>query len=344
MRKWAKRVSWALLLLGLAGAVWQRELVGYGLAQGYGQAKILWQARPVSQVLNDPQVPDSVKVKLKLIAEIKQFAEDSLGLRPSDNYTTFYDQGGRPVLWVLTACAPFALHQKEWDFPLIGSFSYKGFFDLEKAKKEQAELDAQGLDTQVNTVSGWSTLGWFKDPVLSNFLRRPEGDLASLIIHELTHGTLFVKDSLQLNENLATFVGDQGAVLFLRHKYGPTSPQLRTFLANEHDRLRFTDHVLRGTQSLDSLYKSLPPDLPKERKLALKTAQIGQITRSLDTIPFQGQRYRDYFGDFEPNNNFFMGYVRYEARQNELEVQFERDFSRDFHRYWRYLKGRYKSL
>jgi predicted aminopeptidase len=331
-----------LVLIGLLG--WHYELVVYGLGQGYGQARILWQARPVAEVLADPAYPDSVKAKLRLIAEIKQFAEDSLGLKKSENYTTFFDQQGKAILWVLTACEPYRLVEKEWDFPLIGTFSYKGFFDLAKAKAEQAKLDAQGLDTQVGTVSGWSTLGWFKDPVLSNFLRRPEGDLASLIIHELTHGTLFVKDSLQLNENLATFIGDQGAVMFLRHKYGPDSPQLRTFLADEHDRLLFTDHVMRGTRSLDSLYRSLPADLPEAEKKARKKAQIALIGRSLDTVGFAGTRYRGYFADFEPNNNFFMGYVRYEARQNEFEVQFEQKFGRDFGKYWSYLKSRYKSL
>jgi predicted aminopeptidase len=339
-----KKIFWGLFLLLLAALAWQYELLSYSLAQGYGQARILWQARPVAEVLADPAYPDSVKAKLRLIAEIKQFAEDSIGLKKSENYTTFFDQKGKPILWVLTACEPFQLVEKEWDFPLVGSFSYKGFFDQERAKAEQAKLDAQGLDTQVGTVSGWSTLGWFKDPVLSNFLRRSEGDLASLIIHELTHGTLFVKDSLHLNENLATFVGDQGAVMFLRHKYGPDSPQLRTFLADEHDRLRFTDHVMRGTRSLDSLYRSLPPGLPVAEKLARKQAQIAHIAHTLDTVQFQGTRYRGYFADFTPNNNFFMGYVRYEARQNEFEAQFNEKFGRDFGKYWQHLKSRYKSL
>jgi len=333
--------------IGLALAtlvIWQYELVSYGLMQGYGQAKILWQARPVAEVLADPAYPDSVKAKLRLIAEIKQFAEDSIGLKPSENYTTFYDQKGKAILWVLTACEPFRLVEKEWDFPLIGSFSYKGFFDLEKANVEDTLLRAQGYDVSIGPVGGWSTLGWFKDPVLSNFLRRKEGNLANLIIHELTHGTLFVKDSLRFNENLASFVGDQGARLFLRHKYGPGSPQLLEYEADEHDGAAFTRYVLRATQSLDSLYQSFPGAMAVADKQAQKTAQIKAIMVNLDTVSFLGNRYRGYFADFTPNNNFFMGFVRYESRQNSFETEFDQAFDRDFKQYWAYLKTKYKSL
>ena len=33
-----------------------------------------------------------------------------------------------------------------------------------------------------------------------------------VFIHELTHGTLYVKDGVSYNENLASFVGDEGAI------------------------------------------------------------------------------------------------------------------------------------
>jgi predicted aminopeptidase len=56
-------------------------------------------------------------------------------------------------------------------------------------------------------------LGWFTDPILSKMLMRSEGDLANLIIHEMSHATIFVKDSIEFNENLATFIGDRGAEL-----------------------------------------------------------------------------------------------------------------------------------
>ena len=118
-------------------------------------------------------------------------------------------------MWVVMACEPFALKPKEWKFPIIGSVPYKGFFKKERAEALKAELEKEGWDVMVRNPGGWSTLGWFTDPILSKMLMRSEGDLANLIIHEMSHATIFVKDSVEFNENLATFIGDRGAELFL---------------------------------------------------------------------------------------------------------------------------------
>ncbi len=104
-----------------------KDLIFYGLGQLKGQVLIVWQARPIEEILEKPIFPDSIQQKLILIQEIKRFAEDSLGLSPSENYTTVFDQKGKPILWVVTACPPFKLEAKMWDFPIAGSFSYKGF-------------------------------------------------------------------------------------------------------------------------------------------------------------------------------------------------------------------------
>src|SRR5690606_16862314 len=141
----------------------------------------------------------------------------------------------------------FALKPVEWKFPLLGSFPYKGFFEYDMALKEKAKLDGDSLDTNIGVVGGWSTLGWFKDPILSNMLLRSEGDLSDLIIHELTHGTLFVKDSVDFNENLATFIGKKGARRFLKQVFGVNSKEYIQYEEGSKDSERFTSHILRGT-------------------------------------------------------------------------------------------------
>ena len=100
--------------------------------------------------------------------------------RQSDNYTTFYNQRGKPILWVVTASERYKLAPKEWKFPVIGTFPYKGFFDEAKADRQEAELLDAGYDTEINEVSAWSTLGYLKDPILSIMLYRSPGSLASL--------------------------------------------------------------------------------------------------------------------------------------------------------------------
>lgn len=305
-----------LIVLGL----WHGELLNYGLGQAKGQIKIIWNARPITHFLNDPDFPDSLKDKLALVEEIRTFAFDSLGLSHSNNYTTFYDQKGEELMWVVTACEPFSLVAKTWTFPLIGTFSYKGYFSKDKAFELKHMLEAEGYDTGIGNPGGWSTLGYLKDPVLSGMLNRSEGSLAELIIHELTHGTLFVKDSLRFNENLATVVGIRGARQFLQHKFGPQSKPFLRYEQQWHDRRLFTQHILRATKQLDTLYQQMNHYEAFEIKNKEKQLFFSRVAESIDTLGLINlEGYRSIFNTDELNNTFFMSYVRYRADYEDME-------------------------
>lgn len=337
-----KKILLALLLVLIVLGIYYRELVSYGYMQAKGQLHILLNTRPVSDVLQDPALPDSLKQRLRLIGEIKQFAVDSLGLDSSGSYTEFFNQGGKPILWVITASEKYRLVPKEWRFPVIGTFAYKGFFDSTRAHSEEQALIAEGNDTQINEVSAWSTLGFFKDPVLSSMLYRGEGSLANLIIHEMTHGTLFVKDNLELNENLANFVGDYGAVRFLTAKYGKNSPQLEKYEFRKRYNDAISQHIVRGAKQLDSLYKSLSVNLNTAQKDTLKARAIRQIVMNSDTLlgGLVGKKYA-WRSKKLPNNAFFIGYLTYHSKQNQFKEDFENKFKGDFQRYLSYLKTNY---
>ena len=343
----------ALVIVGVLAVlvVWQWELVSYGWMQARGQLRILWNTKPVSAVLADPIYPDSLKRRLKLIGEIKRFTVDSLGLNPSGSYESFYDQQGKPILWVITAAQPYQLVAKHWDFPIIGTFSYKGFFEKDRADSTVADLKRQGLDTRVGEVSAWSTLGFLHDPVLSSFLDRPAGPLAELIIHELTHGTLFVKNSLEYNENLADFVGEYGALRFLAQKYGKNSVPYRDYLASKAFYERYDAHILSGTRMLDKLYRSFKPQTPIAVKDSLKWRLITQIVTTSDTIRDErgaavkhSIKKRLWSKLNLPNNAYFMGYLTYRNQQNRFRQEFENQFHGDFRKYLTYLKQTYPSL
>ena len=326
--------------------IWQYELVAYGIGQAQGQLKIIWSARPVKEVLRDPGVADSLKQKIYLAQEVRDFAIDSLGVNDSDSYHTLYDQQGKPVLWVVTACEPFAMEDKKWSFPILGSFSYKGFFDYEKALKEKDKLADEGYDTGIRTVSAWSTLGILDDPLMSGLLFRSEGELANTIVHELTHATLFVRNDLKFNENLATFVGNRGAEAFLRHKYGEDSREYTYYINHQHDRRLFAGHMLRGVSRLDSLYTTFTEDMPLARKQKLKDQQIRKILEEAQALAFKNQKYRLYLDrllkkNSLPNNTFFRSYVRYQSELATLEREFEENYKGDIRAYLVYLKGKY---
>ncbi len=346
-----KKIALSVIGVLIALIVWQWELVSYGWMQAKGQLRILLNTKPVSEVLADPAYPDSLKRKIELIREIKRFAIDSLKLDPSDSYESFYDLKGKPLMWVLIGSERYKLVPVEYSIPILGTFSYKGFFDRDRLLKADTVLQQQGYDTQINEVAAYSTLGFFKEPILSNMLSRGEGSLAELIIHELTHGTLFVKNSLEYNENLADFVGEYGALRFLAQKYGKDSVTYRDYLATKAFYDRYDEHILRGTRTLDSLYRTFKPTMLIVVKDSLKWQTIRQIVASSDTLTdershsvLRSVKKRQLNKLNLPNNAYFIGYLTYRKQQNRFRQEFEHRFGSDFRRYLTYLKQTYPSL
>ena len=297
----------------------------YGLRMGKGQMTIVLNARQVKEVLEDATIPDSIKIKLRLIEEIRQFAFDSVGLNRNENYSTFYDQHGKRLMYVVTACKPFALEPHLWNFPVLGDVPYKGFFNQEKAKAEYQKLREQGFDADIGGASGWSTLGFLKDPVLSQMLNYKEGDLAELIIHELTHGTIFVKNDVDYNENLASFIGYKGALWFLERKFGKDSKQMKEYIEGRNDDEVLEKFMLDCAHSLDSLYKKFPTNSSKQMMTnAKKKMMISFVFKSAE-LPLQmDSTFPSRFGRRMRNsgNAFFMQYMRYGAKQHDFENDF----------------------
>ena len=343
----------ALVVVGvlIALIVWQWELVSYGYRQARGQLRIMLNTRPVAEVLNDPAYPDSLKRKLNLIGEIKRFSIDSLQLDPSDSYESFYDLKGKPLMWVLVGSEKYRLVPVEYSIPILGKFPYKGFFDYARLQQADTVLRQQGYDTRINEVAAYSTLGFFNEPILSNMLDRSEGQLAELIIHELTHGTLFVKNGLEYNENLADFVGEYGALRFLAQKYGRASVPYRDYLATKTFYERYDQHILRGTRTLDRLYRTFKPDTPVAVKDSLKWQTIARIVAASDTITderstsrVRSVKKRPLNKLNLPNNAYFIGYLTYRNQQNRFRNEFKNRFNGDFKQYLTYLKQTYPSL
>lgn len=353
-----KKILLAVLVLCVHAGIYYRDLLSYGWMQASGQVKILMNVEDVSDVMNDPAFPDSLKARIRLIEEIKQFGVDSLGLTPSKNYTTFYNQHGKPLIWLITASEKYKVEPHKWRFPIIGSFPYKGFFDSTRAVTEERQLIQMGLDTDIGEVSAWSTLGYLKDPILSSMLKRKVGSLANLILHELTHGTLFVKNDLELNENLASFIGDQGAIRFLKFKYGRDSQELRIYEYSKKYNDAYSGHMLRGITRLDSLYRTFGKDpVANTHRDSLKTKLIMTILDDADTLlsgertltnknrQAPNRRAASRWPDGKlPNNAYFISYQTYKSKQDIFKIEFEQKFGGNIKKYLAWLKEKYPSL
>lgn len=337
--KWG---SIGIILLIIIWCLFNRDFVTYGLGQARGQWRVMTQTVPVTTMLEDKLVSDSVKSRLRWIREIKAFAIDSLGLNSSGSYEEVYDTGGDPVLWMVQACPRFALEPYQWDYPFLGELDYRGFFEYGKAEALSKELSNKGFDVHIGEVSAWSTLGWLDDPVLSSMFSLDEGRLARLIIHELTHGTMYVSGETTFNENLATFVGDQGAVHYLKSKYGRDSLQLQSYLGFLSDLDKFTELMLLATDSLSKLYMSaafLQQPLEQQSLVKRQTIEFWVGENALRDYHHQGF---SRWGHKElPNNARFLGYLTYRKDQTEFVERFRNDFQGDFKAYLSQLKVEY---
>lgn len=340
----ARKIALGVVVLLVAAAVFFHALIFYALEQGWGQVRIIWQARPVEEVLTDPAFPDSLKAKLNLISEVRQYAIDSLGLRDTEVYKKVFDQQGKEIMWVVTACQEFRLEPHLWDFPVVGAVPYKGFFDEAKARAEAQRLEAAGWDVSIRNPGGWSTLGWFDDPILSGMLERGAGDLASLIIHEMVHATFWVPDSVELNENIASFIGDTAAYRFLHARFGANSPEYRQYEQEDQDYRTRSAYVLRATGMLDSLYNTFSATDPDSVKRRRKHAFIRTVVANMDTLQLHQPLPSRRFANALPNNAFFMAYRFYQARQSDFREDFDRKAGGNLRQYILLWQQRYTRI
>ncbi|MES2394552.1 MAG: aminopeptidase [Bacteroidota bacterium] len=330
------------LLIMLSCLIWN-DMVIYGISQGKGQLTIVWNSQPIEEILQDASFPDSLKQKLKLIVEIKQYAFDSIGINESSNYSTVYNQRNKAILLTVSACEPYSFKAKEWTFPFLGAVSYKGFFNKQEAEKEILSLKGKGYDVDVYSPSGWSTLGWFKDPILSNMLYKSEGQLANLIIHELTHGTIYIKNDVTFNENLANFIGDKGAENFLIYKYGIHSKQYTDYEKSKKDETCFKEYILKSSERLDSLYSTLSIMDTEEIKKQKKNKLIKEIVLGVNRLPlYKRKNYFNYsLQAFSDKNSFFMAFTRYDSQYEIFDKEYQKVHRSNLRNYFSFLKEKY---
>jgi predicted aminopeptidase len=247
---------------------------------GKGQLEFSNRARPISEVIQDPHTPPKTAELLGEIGAIKKFGE-SEGLKPTKNYTSYVKLNRPASVWVVSACEKLAFKSKEWKFPIVGTFPYLGWFDLDDAKRYVEELRAEGWDADVRGARAFSTLGWFRDPVVSTMLPEGDealGDLVNVVLHESVHATFYINDQSYFNESLANFVADHLTPKYLALTRGKDSGELKSYLASEREGEETTRMLHVAYDTLDQLYRS---DKSESEKLEEKKKTLTKLTEEL---------------------------------------------------------------
>ena len=301
---------------------------------GWYQSFITFQSIPNQEILENEKVDDKTKEKIYFIQEVKRFGEERLGLRRTRSYSKFYEVND-PVLYVITACEKDRLELHSWDFPIIGRVTYKSFFTKDGVLKENRFLEQKGFDTLIQKVGAYSTLGWLKDPIFSSMLKWDEPTLANLILHEMTHATLYFKGETDFNEQLATFIGNRGAINFLAEKYGPESKEVGEAIDSQDDDLLFAQWIEVACQRLSNFYAK---EISKDEKLRGRGEVFQYIKEEFKEI--KGQFKTDCYKDFEKielNNAVLLAYRRYIHRLEKFDTLYEH-LGRDLRKVVEFLK------
>ncbi|MGB2815819.1 MAG: aminopeptidase [Burkholderiaceae bacterium] len=247
-------VAAALVVAGFAGC----STAGYYAQSISGHLSMMRSARPIPEVVADPATPEELRKRLLRAQQIRAFASSDLGLPRNTSYTEYADLHRPYVVWNVFATREFSLDLKQWCYPVVGCAGYRGYFDKDAADGAAAALRAEGYEVNVTGVPAYSTLGWLPDPLLNTFIGGSEGQLASMVFHELAHQVVFVGGDTTFNESFATAVEREGVRRWLAVS---DDPALRKSYA-EFDRRRrdFVDLLLKYRDRLDALYRSGEPD------------------------------------------------------------------------------------
>ena len=89
---------------------------------------------PISELVADPATPKDVRAKLRVVLAARQYAKDSLRLRPKDSFTTYSRLDHDTLVLVVSAAYRDTLAPYTWWFPIVGRVPYKGYFDFDAAR------------------------------------------------------------------------------------------------------------------------------------------------------------------------------------------------------------------
>ncbi len=236
-------------------------------------------AKPLDSVIQDSRSDPGLITLLAQLPEMKKFGEAN-GLKPTPNYTEYVKLDQDAVVYVVTVSEALQFKVKLFSFPVVGSFNYIGWFKEKDARNFARQFEEQGLDVDVRGASAYSTLGWFKDPLLSSMIPMDgQGkvldtafpELMNVIIHESVHATLYIKNQSYFNESIASFIADFLTEKYFRDHNKLESPEWKHY--QEHR--AYSDKVrIRMAKAYQDLKKIYDSSANNDEKRAQKAAYL----------------------------------------------------------------------
>jgi predicted aminopeptidase len=299
-----RRKTLALLSLALIVAVFSGcRTIGFYSQAIRGQYQIFAHQELIEKLIADPQTPEKLRTQLQLVEQLRGFAKESLKLPVDGHYLKYADVHRPYVVWNVQATPQFSLEPRTWWYPMVGSLEYRGYFSEKGAENYAAGIVKKGDDVYVDGVEAYSTLGWFKDPILNTFIDRSEPELAELIFHELGHQRVFARGDTDFNEAFATTVGQEGARRWLRSS-GKTNlmEKYETVLRRNDE---FVHLIMSTREQLEKVYgdtldkegkvkAAKTPPMPPEQLKAAKDRVFAELRSNYEKLKASWGGYKGY--------------------------------------------------
>ena len=320
----------ALFLAALAG-----HASGCGLASlAVGQLELINGQVPLDVAIARERDARRRRL-LALTPEVVGFGRDVMQLRPRRSYRGYFETERRGIVYVISASERTRLRAKLFSYPIVGEVAYRSFFREADALALAGELEGEGLDTYVTPATAYSTLGYLRDPVTTVMMRKGTVAFIEVVLHEMTHGRLYVPGHSDFSEQLASFAGERGVEQFVARREGASGP-LTTLLRAHLARRRAVERAVRATLAqLQRLYAGALSDADKLRRrqpiFAALSAKLALIVP--DATP----------EELEVDNARLLQFQRYFASAPELAALWRRAEGR-WVRFWPLVEAYARTL
>ncbi|GAA5484489.1 aminopeptidase [Haloferula sargassicola] len=305
--------------------------VGFYSQAVVGQLQVMSRTRPIDEVIRTTDRA-ALRERMELTKRLLDFADQELLMPSGGAYERYAQLDREHLVWVLHAAPELSMEPKKWWYPVVGRQAYRGYFREDLAKKEAARLEAEGYEVWSGGVDAFSTLGWFKDPVLDTFAGYEEVDYAETLFHELTHRKYYISGKTDENEALAEAVAREAVRRWFRHTGRPE-------LAAKYDHrlakiAQAREAIVSTATRLEGIYGS---DRSDAEKRAAKQAEIARLKKRLIALRTRWGRGLKSWIEEPINNARLNSFTTYEERVPHFTRMIE-EADGDFEVFWERLE------
>jgi predicted aminopeptidase len=151
----------------------------------------------------------------------------------------------------------------------------------------------------------------------------------------MTHATIYFKGETDFNEQIATFIGNRGAIDFLIEKYGAESKEVAEAIHSQEDDLLFSEWIDQACRQLSDYYAK---EISRDEKLRGRETLFRSIEQAFQAMKgrFKTESYQK-LEQTELNNAVLLAYRRYFHRLDKFEALYE-SMGRDLKRIVEFFK------